>query len=191
MGAQVIVGTTTQPRFSREWAMPCKDTFTVPPIRRFVLRYLAKSKISIDPFARNSQLCTYSNDLNPNTSAKSHLEAREFLSQLVERGVTADLIVFDPPYSLEQLKRSYESIGRKYTMEDGWLPRNWRTEKTLCNQLLGSHGVFLNFGWGTSGMGLKRGFEIVEIMLVCHGGGHNDTICMAERRSTTRLLEAA
>jgi hypothetical protein len=44
------------------------------------------------------------------------------------------------------------------------------------------NGIVLSFGWNTVGMGKKRGFEILEIMLVCHGGAHNDTICMAERR---------
>jgi hypothetical protein len=31
-------------------------------------------------------------------------------------------------------------------------------------------------------MGKKRGMELVEIMLVSHGIGHNDTICMAEQK---------
>jgi hypothetical protein len=32
-------------------------------------------------------------------------------------------------------------------------------------------------------MGKKHGFEIIEVMLVAHGGAHNDTICMAERKA--------
>jgi hypothetical protein len=31
-------------------------------------------------------------------------------------------------------------------------------------------------------MGLKRGFKIIDMVLICHGVGHNDTICMAERK---------
>jgi hypothetical protein len=31
------------------------------------------------------------------------------------------------------------------------------------------------------GMGKKRGYEIIEGMMVCHGVGHYDTLCMAER----------
>ena len=31
-------------------------------------------------------------------------------------------------------------------------------------------------------MGIKNGFEIIEILLVCHGADHNDTICLAEKR---------
>ncbi|MDE1882322.1 MAG: hypothetical protein KGI89_17440, partial [Euryarchaeota archaeon] len=34
----------------------------------------------------------------------------------------------------------------------------------------------------STGMGKKYGFQIEEILLVCHGSDHNDTICMAERR---------
>ena len=39
--------------------------------------------------------------------------------------------------------------------------------------------VALSFGWNTVGMG--KGWNTEEIMLVCHGGDHNDTICMADR----------
>lgn len=31
-------------------------------------------------------------------------------------------------------------------------------------------------------MGLKRGFEIVEILLVAHGSNHNDTIVTVEKK---------
>lgn len=37
----------------------------------------------------------------------------------------------------------------------------------------------LSFGWNSCGMG--EGFELLEILLVAHGGAHNDTICLAER----------
>lgn len=36
-------------------------------------------------------------------------------------------------------------------------------------------------------VGKKHGFEQIEILLVCHGAAHNDTICVAERREP-RLL---
>jgi hypothetical protein len=47
----------------REWAMPNKNTFDIQPIRLFVEKYLNESKVSVDPFAQNSQLATYTNDL--------------------------------------------------------------------------------------------------------------------------------
>ncbi len=36
--------------------------------------------------------------------------------------------------------------------------------------------------------GRKFGFELEEIMLVCHGADHNDTICIAERRLQSDLF---
>lgn len=32
------------------------------------------------------------------------------------------------------------------------------------------------------GIGKKNGFEIIEILLVAHGGMHNDTIVTVERK---------
>ncbi len=44
------------------------------------------------------------------------------------------------------------------------------------------NGVVISFGWNSNGMGLSRGFEIEKILIVAHGGPHNDTIVMKERR---------
>jgi hypothetical protein len=81
----------------REWAMPSADTFDIPVIAAFVKKYLCQSKISVDPFARNKRWATYTNDLNPETQADSHLEALDFIHSLIEKGVKADLVIFDPP----------------------------------------------------------------------------------------------
>ncbi len=62
-----------------------------------------------------------------------------------------------------------------------------RVRDRLC-QLMKPGGVVLSFGWSSNGMGLKRGYEIEEIMLVAHGGAHNDTICMAERKMQGSLF---
>ena len=34
----------------------------------------------------------------------------------------------------------------------------------------------------------KNGYTIEEILIVCHGGAHNDTICMAERKTQGNLF---
>jgi len=43
-------------------------------------------------------------------------------------------------------------------------------------------GVVISFGWNSVGIGKTRGFEQVEILLVCHGGAKNDTICTVEKK---------
>ena len=53
--------------------------------------------------------------------------------------------------------------------------------KRQINRLVPVGGVVLHFGWNTVGMG--KGWTIEEVLLVCHGSDHNDTICMAERKT--------
>jgi hypothetical protein len=170
---------------TRKWAMPSADTFDVPPIGEFVKSYLRNSKISVDPFARNKRWATYTNDLNPETAAEYHMPAIDFLKMLVERGIQADLIIFDPPYSTQQIKEVYAGIGLPVSnsFEFNSTIGHWSEEKDLCYQLLSPAGVFLHFGWHSNGMGKGRGVEIIELLLVAHGRVHNDTICTAERKT--------
>lgn len=167
-------------RFQRVWAMPNSDTFSVLPIAGFVQRYLLKSKVSVDPFARNRRWATHTNDLNPDTAAEAHVEAWEFLERIVGDGVKPDLVIFDPPYSPRQVKEVYEQIGKHFGIDDQHNAGRWTREKQLVAALRPE--VVLSFGWNSQGMGLQHKYEPVDILLVCHGGAHNDTICMAERR---------
>jgi hypothetical protein len=53
--------------------------------------------------------------------------------------------------------------------------------KNLIPPLVKEGGLVLSFGWNSSCMGKKFG-EYEEILLVGHGGAHNDTICVAQRK---------
>lgn len=48
----------------------------------------------------------------------------------------------------------------------------------------------LSFGWNSAGMGLE-GFRRLEILLVAHGGAHNDTICVADEATADIILRQA
>lgn len=167
-------------KFQRVWAMPNADTFDCEPINGFVKKYLLNSKISADPFARNKRWATYTNDLNPNTAAEHHLDAEIFLQKLVSDRCDIDLVIVDPPYSPRQVKECYDSIGLPMKQTDALLGWTRKRLKRQINLLVPEGGIVLNFGWNTVGMG--KGWEILEILLVCHGSDHNDTICMAERK---------
>jgi len=43
-------------------------------------------------------------------------------------------------------------------------------------------GIAVCCGWNSLGFGLTRGYEMLEILLVTHGGAHNDTIVTVERK---------
>ncbi len=168
------------PKFSRVWDMPNADTFDVPSIGHFVKRYLLLARVSIDPYARNKRWATYTNDLNPATAADSHDDAEVFLRRLLANGVSADLVIIDPPYSPRQVKECYDSIGLAMAQDDALLGLTRKRLKRVIACLVPAGGIVLHFGWNTVGMG--KGWNIEEVLLVCHGSDHNDTICMAERK---------
>jgi len=161
--------------------MPNSNTFNIPPINKFIQKYFVNSKISIDPFAKNSELATYTNDINTETKAKFHLDAIKFMEFLTSKNVKADLIILDPPYSPRQMAECYKQVGRKTTQQDTQIT-SWSNWKYNINNLISKNGIVLTFGWNTVGMGKKYNFQLIEILLVCHGSMHNDTICVAERK---------
>lgn len=162
--------------------MPTRHTFQCPPIEDFVTRWLFQCGASVDPWAGNSRLATVTNDLNPNSPAQHHLEANGFLQMAWEvYGPVFALGFFDPPYSPRQLRECYQGVGRPVTQQDTQA-RTWARWKDGLGRLIRPGGVVLCFGWNTNGLGHKRGFTLEEVLIVAHGGAHNDTICTAERK---------
>lgn len=169
-------------KFSRQWAMPNHNTFSVKPIGDFVKWYLNKSISSADPFARDKRWATHTNDLNPDTNAEYHMQAADFCEVLEGKDVELDLLIFDPPYSPRQISECYKGIGLEVGMKDTQSALLYKGVRDAADKILKQDSIVLSFGWNTVGMGKKRGYEIIEIMLVCHGGAHNDTICLVERK---------
>lgn len=164
--------------FIREFAMPNSETFAMPPVSRLLERWLPEKGVIVDPFARNSKCGTITNDLNPATSAEYHLLAEEF----VELDFTADAVLFDPPYSPRQIAEVYQQVGRVCGTEETQNARLYRRVKDGLNRMLRPDGIAISFGWNSMGFGLKRGYEMLEILLVSHGGAHNDSIVTVERK---------
>ena len=89
---------------TRHWAMPNHETFSIKPIERLLDRYIKDRDVVVDPFARDAKIGTWTNDLNPQTKAQWHLSADKFCEMLLKKGVAADVVLFDPPYSLHQIR---------------------------------------------------------------------------------------
>ena len=158
----------------RSWSMPNSLTFSIKPIKLFLEEEILGSEWC-DPFARNSTLAKYTNDLNKNTKAKSHVEALQFLKSFEDESL--DGVLFDPPYSPRQMKEVYDSIGihLKDTKSSVWT--KWKEE---IARIVKPGGRVISFGWNSGGIGKNLGFKIQRILLVAHGGSHNDTICTLE-----------
>lgn len=166
--------------------MPNPNTLSVPPIKEFAQRHLAGRSVIIDPFAKDNRLGTLRNDLDPDTAAEWHMEAEEFLRAMASRGVVANASIVDPPYSPRQMSECYKKVGMKKGMEGTQNAALYKKTRDALMPILAPDAVVLSFGWNSSGMGLGRGFEIIEILMCCHGGAHNDTICIAEKRVPTQ-----
>jgi hypothetical protein len=100
----------------------------------------------------------------------------EFLQQFPAESV--DGVIFDPPYSIHQVKVAYDNFGLSVADNiTGGFPK----ERDEVKRILRPGGLSISFGWNSVGMGLKRGFTPIEYLLVCHGGNRNDTIVTVER----------
>jgi hypothetical protein len=167
--------------FSREWSMPNSATFTIPPIKRLIGKYIQQKgeAIIVEPFAGDSLYGTHRNDLNPDKNVEYHEDALDFLKQLPDN--FADYVLYDPPYSLSQAKECYKAYGA-----DKFNPTSkmdyWAKVKNEIARVCKQNGTVLCFGWSSNGLGKGRGFRLMEVLLVAHGGSKNDTICTAETK---------
>ena len=164
--------------------MPNKWTFTIKPIKELISRYVDGGIGWIDPFAGKNSPAEFTNDLNQNNPATHHLDAFDFLK--IYPGPLNGCL-FDPPYSPRQIKECYESIGLKMTQKDGQRSHSWSSEKNIIKTTIKPGGIVICCDWNSMGMGKNRGFEFIEILLVSHGAGHNDTIVTVEKRINNNL----
>ena len=164
--------------FSRVWAMPSAWTFTIHPIKVLLDKYVGDGKNWVDPFAGDNSPAEFTNDHNPERKAKSHIEAIAFCRGLNGRYKG---VLFDPPYSFTQVKEHYTKLGQKVTKENTSV-KFYKGVKTAMCEKIEAGGYAISFGWNTNGFGKERGFEIIEIMAVAHGGSKNDTFVTVEQK---------
>ena len=177
-------------KMNRVWAMPSFATFTIKPIAELLARYKVGENW-IDPFAGWNSPALFTNDHNPKAPTEYHLEAKEFIEKfyLMTHEDKPKVIgaLFDPPYSYRQVSEHYKVIGKKATQLDTSTQFYNRVLDPLAS-IIEPGGHCISFGWNSSGMGKNRGFQIVEILLVAHGGHHNDTIVTVEKKIQPKLF---
>lgn len=54
--------------------------------------------------------------------------------------------------------------------------------KDAINKYLKPNGICISSTWNSNGIGKCRKFKQIEILLVSHGGNHNDTIITVEKK---------
>ena len=140
----------------RVWSMPNKKTFTIKPIKELISNEIPKDSLVIEPFP---------------------LEYKEDALDYLKNQKVCMYGLFDPPYSPRQLKECYNGMGEYDTKSS-----TWSAWKDHFSEKIAKGGKVISFGWNSLGMGKNRGFKIIKILLVAHGGMHNDTICVVEEK---------
>lgn len=172
-------------RIMREWAMPNKNTFSIKPINKLVvgvLSSLPQESVIIDPFANNSVLsdyCTFTNDLDPDCNTTHHMDALDFLKVFEDSSVGC--VLFDPPYSPRQVSECYRSLDLSVNMQTTQ-SSFWGNIKKEIARITKQKAVVVTCGWNSGGIGKSHGFTITDVLLVAHGGWHNDTIVTVEKK---------
>ncbi len=151
------------------------EPFSNPHIRKILDRVIndvmydtCGNGLIIDPFSRESFTRNLpnciTNDLNPEFNTDFNLEFKDFANTLqgsVHK--TVNLVLFDPPYSLTQLKKQYDGIGKDLEL---WQTKNmWKEGKDILASMMPPGSYVVSLGWTTSGFGHRRGFEKKEIHL--------------------------
>lgn len=167
----------TSLRIIRAWGMPNKNTFQIPAIKKLIMKYHHDN--SIDPFANKNKIATITNDLDTTFKTDYHLDAIDFLKLFNDNSV--DLVLYDPPYSPRQVSECYKKLGKTVSITTTQASY-WTNQKSEIGRLTKPGGIVISCGWNSGGIGKKYGFEIIEILLVAHGGAHNDTIVTVEKK---------
>lgn len=160
---------------SRCWSMPSIWTFGMKPITPLFEKY-GVGEGWVDPFAGEKSPAEHRNDIEGRGNP-SQMDALEFLKSLPNESYSG--VLFDPPYSTEQCLR-------RYTPKHGGTAGRaeyWAKCKDEISRILKFNGKCISFCWDSVGIGQNRGFEIIEILLICHGACHNDTIVTIDQKT--------
>lgn len=166
-------------QFKRAWAMPSKHTFEIKPIKEFIEENIKEyhgANLLLNPFANRSKYGV-TNDLDTDYDTDYHMDALDFLKRYKD-GVV-DCVLYDPPFSPRQVSECYKSLDMTVNMQTTQ-SSYWAKHKKEISRILKPGGKVITFGWNTGGIGKGNGFQIGKILMVAHGGWHNDTICTLE-----------
>lgn len=167
-----------EPVIKREWAMPNSKTFSIKPIAKLIERYKTEGTI-IDPFANGSRIATITNDIDERYDTDYHMDALDFLKQFESESV--DMVLYDPPYSPRQVSECYKKLGMSVNTQTTQASY-WSNQKKEIARIVKPGGYVVTCSWNSGGIGKTLGFNTEEILLVSHGGWHNDTIVVVEKK---------
>jgi len=144
-----------------------KYTFEAPKIKLWVEQnangkclnlFAGKTKLNLDEVR---------NDIDIGMLAEYHLDALDFIRQCKTK---FDTIILDPPYSYRKAMEMYR----------GHYTSRFKLIADEIPQILKEDGKVISFGYHTTFMGKKRGFQLDKLCVFAHSGAQHATIGIIE-----------
>lgn len=159
-------------KFSYLLQPPKRWTFEQPKLKKWVEERCIGNTLNL--FAGKTRLDVRETrvDISEEFDPDYLMDAYDFVNMAILKGDVFDTIILDPPYNL---RKSREKYGGKYI-------GSFTKIKNKIPEILYKNGIVITLGYDTVGMSKSRGFEKEEICVVCHGGDHNDTLVVKERK---------
>jgi len=143
-------------------------TFESPKIKRWV-ETNSKGKV-LNLFAGKTKLNLNEvrNDIDKEALAEYHLDALEFIKKYKQK---FDTIILDPPYAYRKAMEMY----------NGNYSSKFKQIADLIPKLLKENGKVISFGYHSTFLGKKRGFNLIKLCVFAHGGSQHCTIGIIEQ----------
>lgn len=152
-----------------------KYTFLAPKTRAWVEQQ-CEGQVTLNLFAGPTRLTgcmEVTNDLNSELETTYHMDALDLVKKLTAEKKKFNRIVLDPPYAYRKSMECYRGNS---------IASRFKQLLDLIPVILEQDGRVITFGYHSSAMSKKRGFQIREICLISHGGAQHDTIVSVEER---------
>lgn len=149
---------------------PNKYTFKMPRVKKWVEKNCQGYTLNL--FAGKILLDAneFRVDIDKEMPADHYGDAFEFVETW--KGKKFDTIILDPPYNLRKSREKYD--GR-------WIGSLTKI-KNILHEIMNDRCIVISFGYDTTGMAKSRGFEKLEVLVICHSGDHNDSLAVVERK---------
>ncbi len=150
---------------------PKRYTFQQPKLKRWVELWCEGRVLNL--FAGEVELNANETrvDIDEDMNADYYMDAYEFINKW--DGDPFKTVVLDPPYNVRKSREKYDG---------DWIGSYTKIKNEL-NNILKTNNIAISLGYSTVGMSDKRGYDKKAICLVCHGGDHNDTIGLVEKKT--------
>lgn len=129
----------------------------------------------LDPFARNCEWGDITNDLNPDTKAKYHLDAKDFLQLMLDEHGTNSVkcLIFDPPFSTRQYEK-YEKEFPGELVNIYSSPGEISSIFSIAQKLIKPGGIIIKLGYNTTRPILD--YQLTYLSITNFSGNRNDVL---------------